>query len=70
MQTKIERIPETNDELAAEMKKEGMTEFKSKVIFLQSVLKNRQWHNIKLTEEEVKKYNPIFINYLKSVQEA
>lgn len=70
MQTMISRIPVTNDELAVEMQNEGMTEFKNKVIFLQSVLKNKQWHNIKLTEEDVKKYTPVFLNYLKSVQEA
>lgn len=70
MQTKIERIPETNEQIEAEMTNEGMTEFKSKVIFLQSVLKNKQWHNIHMTEDDVKKYTPIFINYLKSVQGA
>ncbi len=70
MQTKIERIPENNEQIEVEMQNEGMTEFKSKVIFLQSVLKNRQWHNIHLNDEDVKKYTPIFINYLKSVQGA
>lgn len=68
MQTKIERIPETNEQIETEMINEGMIEFKSKVIFLQSVLRNKQWHNIHLTEEDVKKFTPIFIGYLKSKQ--
>jgi hypothetical protein len=69
-QLKIERIPETNEEIAEEMINEGMVEFKSQVIFLQSVLQRKQWHNIKLTDEDVQKYIPIFKNYLTSKMEA
>lgn len=68
MQTYITRIPETNEQIETEMLNEGMVEFKSMVIFLQSVLKNKQWHNIHLTEEDVKRYTPIFFSYLKSKQ--
>ncbi len=59
---KINRMPENNEELEALFKAEKITEFKSKVLFLNGALQAGQIHNIHFTDKA--KYKEIFMNFL------
>ena len=59
---KINRIPENNEELEALFEAEKITEFKSKVLFLNGALQAGHIHNIHFTDKA--KYKEIFMNYL------
>lgn len=59
---KINRMPENNEELEALFKAENITEFKSKVLFLNGALQAGQIHDIHFTDKA--KYKEIFMNYL------
>ena len=58
----INRMPENNEELDALFKAEKITEFKSKVLYLNGALQVGRIHNIHFTDKA--KYKEIFMNYL------
>jgi|GEM_PF-3321483 len=61
------RMPETLEEVEIMMNAQGMPEFKSKVIFLQSVLRNKQIRSLRF--EDVAKYQKLFMEYLTQEKE-
>lgn len=58
----INRMPENNEELEALFKAEKITEFKSKVLYLNGALQVGRIHNIHFTDKA--KHKEIFMNYL------
>jgi hypothetical protein len=59
---KLNRMPETLEEMETLMEAEKMDEFKSKAIFLQSSIRAKRLHNIIFEDQE--KYNKLYIAYL------
>lgn len=59
---RINRMPENNEELDALFKAEKITDFKSKVLYLEGALQVGRIHNIPFKDKA--KYKEIFMNYL------
>ena len=60
MQTKISRIPETNDEIAAEMQNEGMIELNSLPLELRDFVIDSDQYTI---DEDGNVYDPYYKEY-------
>lgn len=59
---RINRMPENTEELDALFKAEKITDFKSKVLYLEGALQAGRIHNIPFKDKE--KYKKLFMNYL------
>jgi len=59
---RINRMPENNEELDALFKAEKITDFKSKVLYLEGALQVGRIHNIHFKDKT--KYKKLFMNYL------